>query len=184
MAGVMEPADLSEDEIRELIRKTKKTLSEWRESFKDFLVAFFPDPRDYFRGRPRVDAHWDPKPDTNINNLPARYEGNTDFIAWTWEARIHEEHPLLDGLLLWAAPHEILEKLKEYVDQRESLSFWAKPCWVARLLEVDHVDPGLIREASDSDGMPCDPISMFGDEILRRLFAPGECVSNGHVFGL
>ncbi|VFN04972.1 MAG: hypothetical protein BECKG1743D_GA0114223_106551, partial [Candidatus Kentron sp. G] len=129
----MKPDNLSEDRIRELIRETTEPLAKWRESFKGFLEESFPNPKDYFHKHSRIDADWGPA------DLPARHrqESDTKFIAWTWEARIHEPHPLLDGLLFWGASRNTYDKLRNYLPRRDSWSSWAEPSWVERLLGTD-----------------------------------------------
>lgn len=161
---LMKPSNLSDDENRKLVGDTKNDLTEWRKPFKEFLAVFFPNPRDYFHGRPRASAKWGP-PD-----LPARQEENTEFIAWTWEARIHEPHPLLDGLLFWAAPHESCRRLKEYASESESHAFWQAPSWIERLWNTEHIDLGPIKEIPDSNRLPPDTFREFEKWIQDRLF--------------
>nr|VFJ43434.1 MAG: hypothetical protein BECKFM1743A_GA0114220_1000819 [Candidatus Kentron sp. FM]VFJ43873.1 MAG: hypothetical protein BECKFM1743C_GA0114222_1000421 [Candidatus Kentron sp. FM]VFK05754.1 MAG: hypothetical protein BECKFM1743B_GA0114221_1000410 [Candidatus Kentron sp. FM] len=164
------PGDLAEDRIRALIEETTESLAKWRESFKGFLVAFFPDPRDYFHGRPRADADWGP------SDLPARHkqlawDKKNEFpYAWTWEARIHEPHPLLDGLLFWGAPHSTHDKLRNYLPRRDSWSSWAEPSWVERLLGTDYIDFDTIPEKSGPNNASHGSIRVFEEEIERRLW--------------
>nr|VFJ64764.1 MAG: hypothetical protein BECKDK2373B_GA0170837_11403 [Candidatus Kentron sp. DK] len=128
----MEPSRLRDGEVKEFIEKARKPLAEWRTSpkgFREFLEAFFPDPRDYFHGFPRTDADWK-------DDLPARHKENRDkgFIAWTWEARIHEPHPLLDGLLFWTASRDILKRLEDYATQK------GLPSRIANIIPVQLMD--------------------------------------------
>ena len=82
-----------------LIRETLFSLSEWRKEFAGFLRAYFPRLRDYFSGTPSREGDW------GHQDLPARYP-NTDWRAWTWEVRLHEEHPLSQHLHLWATSEQ------------------------------------------------------------------------------
>jgi len=161
---LMKPSNLSDDENRKLVGDTKKDLTEWRKSFGEFLVAFFPDPRGYFHGRPRADAKWGPP------ELPARQKENTNFIAWTWEARIHEPHPLLDGLLFWAAPRKTHQKIMNYVTTKESPSSSSAPSWMRSLCNKESIDLGPIEEIPDSDRFPPGTFREFEKRIQDRLF--------------
>lgn len=155
--GAIKPANLSDSENKKLIENTKKDLAQWRASFREFLAAFFPDPRNYFHGRPCTDANLGPP------ELPARHK-NTHFIAWTWEARIHEPHPLLDGLLLWAAPRETFRKLTGHGSE------WDAPSWVKRLLEIEHIDLGSIKKNLGSEKLSHDAFQVVEDRIQQWLF--------------
>nr|VFK29867.1 MAG: hypothetical protein BECKMB1821G_GA0114241_10553 [Candidatus Kentron sp. MB]VFK33897.1 MAG: hypothetical protein BECKMB1821I_GA0114274_10563 [Candidatus Kentron sp. MB]VFK76501.1 MAG: hypothetical protein BECKMB1821H_GA0114242_10603 [Candidatus Kentron sp. MB] len=155
---VIAPKLVHESDVKKLIRKTTVPLEQWRKSFKGFLKAFFPNPRDYYDGRPRADADWE-----GPNNLPARDEKNAHFHAWTWEVRLHEEHPLLEGLLLWAAPRETHTELESYGSQPDLSSYWGDgPSWVERLQEAKHIDLGPIPDIQD--------LKVFEDEIQKQLF--------------
>lgn len=100
-AGIVD-REAREARAQELIRATLVPLERWRQELASFLAAHFEAPTDYLGGvAPNPDAEWGPA------ELPAHHPKDlgapgVEWRSWTWEIRLHEEHPVDRHLGAWS----------------------------------------------------------------------------------
>lgn len=135
---------------RALISATTKDLTEWRDSFAEYLMDFFPEPEAYRAEFPipmeSSERHRYPE---DLPVLHAENFGQDDFRFCAWEVRLEGAVPVLDMLEMWGCAESNHNQLHEWLidDPDHPLAGLAKlePVFIG---EAEDVCPAMERSLS------------------------------------
>ncbi len=135
------------------IRKTRMELGHWRGELGDFLQKGYKgNHKSYLYGHP-------PQRSTIGADLPARYEQNQDWRAWTWEIQIHSKPPLEQGLIQWSSQQN--DKRKIFMSMTDNQLFSRNRQDFLKLLDDQHLLAGDGEE-------PCDVLQAWIIDSVER----------------
>jgi len=115
---------------QEYVKRSDVPLSAWREGFARYVAEHFESAKAYVQGRrPTKD---DPS---------HRLRDGTDQRAWTWELRLHRDHPVFDQLRHAYLDHDYAEEIREFLRTGDpnNLEVWSRRCGQGI---IKNVEPG------------------------------------------
>lgn len=114
---------------RAYVERHDVPLGAWREYFAQYVAEHFQSAKAYVQGqRPTKD---DPT---------HRLRDGTDQRAWTWELRLHRDHPVFDGLRHAYLSRDYTEEIREHLRTSSTidLEVWSRRFERGIIRDVEH----------------------------------------------